>query len=120
MMVVKCIMDVISTIPSNVRKLFVLVTFAAILNILKFLLTSPRNSKSPSSEKSKMSNKVEDHYHVPSVEEIQKYIEKMPGNFTEEEIDSLRLEDLTDELLAWSKDYEWRKLVASIVKDKQK
>lgn len=50
-----------------------------------------------------------------SVEDIQKYIENLPYEYDEEEIESLKLQDLVEDLKLWSKDEEWRNLVASIV-----
>lgn len=49
-----------------------------------------------------------------TVEEIQKFIENMPCEYDEDEIESLKLEDLVEDLKSWSKDEEWRNLVASI------
>lgn len=55
---------------------------------------------------------------VDTVEDIQKYIEELPCEASVEEVMAASLTDLVGELMKWSDDEDWLKLVESVaVKD---
>lgn len=49
-----------------------------------------------------------------TIEEVQRFIEQMPCDCTEEELRNANLADLVDELVKWSDDESWQALVKSI------
>lgn len=99
-------MDLSNILQQHINKLWILASLAAVLNIVIFFVHATFHQ-----------NRRRSMDDLPTVEEIQKYIESIPGEFSLEEIESLSLADLLDELEKLSDNEDWKNLLASVVND---
>lgn len=95
------------------KKFLVIVSIAALIGVYSKYYHRQTNTTATSTTEEK--DIIMELAKAETVEDVQRYIEQLPCEGSEAEVDSVSLGDLAEELMKWSDDEGWRSLVRSVV-----
>lgn len=101
----------VSLFERHFQKFLVILSIAALIGLFRFC----RGNNTKRDVATGAEDIIMELTQAETIEDVQRYIEQLPSDFTEEEAEKVSLKDLVGDLMKWSEDENWRNLVTSVV-----